>query len=148
MCLLVSVKRQEWALGDFDLASCFPCPPLRSPLFPSPVVQIIHPPASCNLRRPIGNMFYSFRGHAQDTETSEHHPASSGTQISSGHVLYESSLNYFSLYTIGRVRLQWVDTLTAHLAFDRSTRTLYVFRFPSFCVANILCKHDIQVLKK
>lgn len=57
------------------------------------------------------------------------------------HVLYESNLNYFSLFTIGRVKLKWVDTITAHLAFDRITRTLSVFCFPSFCAVRAM---DVQ----
>jgi hypothetical protein len=107
--------------------------------------------SSRDLRRPISKMFYSFRNHAEDVEESERHPASGGTQrsgSSSNDVLHESSLNYSSLFRIGRVRLKWVDTLTAHLAFDRSTRTLSVFRFPSYCVTNVLRKHDVKVLKK
>ncbi|KAH0556662.1 hypothetical protein GP486_005534 [Trichoglossum hirsutum] len=107
--------------------------------------------SSRDLRRPISKMFYSFQNHAKDVEEPEHHPACGGTQSGgsiSDDVLYQSSLNYFSLFTIGRVRLKWVDTLTAHLAFDRSTRTLSVFRFPSFCVANVLRGHDVKVLQK
>lgn len=107
--------------------------------------------SSRELRRPISKLFYSFRKHNEDVEELKHHLARDSSQnngSSSNDVLYESSLNYFSLFTIGRVRLKWVDTLAAHLAFDRSTRTLFVFRFPSFCVTNVLRKHDIKVLQK
>lgn len=108
--------------------------------------------SSKDLRRPISKMFYSFRNHVEDVEESEHQSACGGTKSSGSSnnddVLYESSLNFFSLFTIGRVRLKWVNTLTAHLAFDRSTRTLSVFRFPSLCVTNVLRKHDVKVLKK
>lgn len=109
--------------------------------------------SSKDFRRPISKLFYSFRNHVGGAEESEHHPASceiQGIEIeSSGNdVLYQSSLNNSSLFTIGRVRLKWVDILTAHLIFDRSTRTLSVFRFPSFCAANILGTHNIKVLNK
>lgn len=60
--------------------------------------------------------------------------------------LYESALNYSSLFTIGGVKIKWVDTLTAHLAFNRRTRTLSIFRFPSFCVANVLRHTDVKPL--
>jgi hypothetical protein len=93
--------------------------------------------SSKDFRRPISKMFYSFRNQAEHPEGPEHHPTSGGTKMSVGSsddVLYESSLSYASLFTMGRVRLEWVDRLTGHLAFDRSTRTLSVFRFPSFCV--------------
>lgn len=100
--------------------------------------------SSKDLRRPVSKFFYSFRNH--DLEEPEH-GNSSGAQSSSD-VLYESKLNYFSLFTIGQVKLKWVDTLSGHLAFDTATRTLSIFCFPSFCVANILRQHDVKVLKK
>lgn len=101
-----------------------------------------------DLRRPISKMFYSFRNHTDYVDGLE--PLSrNDVQRSEGisnEMLYESSLNYFSLFTIGRIRLKWVDTLTAHLDFDRQTRILSVFRFPSFCVANALRTKDLKIL--
>jgi len=47
--------------------------------------------------------------------------------------LFVSTINYYSLRTIGKVSLKWVDNLSCHLSFDSRTRTLSVFRFPSFC---------------
>jgi hypothetical protein len=103
-----------------------------------------------DLRRPISKMFYSFRNHTGYVEGLE--PFSQNeVQCSEGvsnEVLYESTLNYSSLFTIGRIRLKWVDTLTAHLDFDRQTRTLSVFRFPSFCVANVLRTKDLKILNR
>ncbi|KAI1420539.1 hypothetical protein F5Y12DRAFT_788172 [Xylaria sp. FL1777] len=48
-------------------------------------------------------------------------------------VIFVSTINYHSLRTIGNVRLKWVDNMSCHLEFDSRTRTLSVFRFPSFC---------------
>lgn len=65
------------------------------------------------------------------------------------YVLYESNLNYFSLFTIGRIKLKWVDTITAHLAFDRITRTLSVFCFPSFCAVRVMGgTRNVKVISK
>ncbi|KAF2722642.1 hypothetical protein K431DRAFT_266215 [Polychaeton citri CBS 116435] len=50
-----------------------------------------------------------------------------------GTTLFVSSFNYHSLRTIGKVRLIWIDNLSGHLTFEPKTRTLHVFRFPSFC---------------
>ncbi|KAK4039377.1 hypothetical protein C8A01DRAFT_47166 [Parachaetomium inaequale] len=113
-------------------------------------------------RRPLSKMFYSFRESALPAMEWQGGQADSG--LASGNpspgplpshargadddILYESSLNYFTLRTIGRVKLKWVDTLTAHLAFDRSTRTLSLFRYPSFCVANLLRTNDVAVLRR
>lgn len=62
--------------------------------------------------------------------------------------LYMPSLNYFSLLTVGRVRIRLVDTVTAHLAFDRPTRTLSIFRFPTFCVTNVHCSQGLEILQR
>ena len=48
-------------------------------------------------------------------------------------ILFVSTINYHSLRTIGKVTLKWVENLSCHLNFDSRTRTLSVFRFPSFC---------------
>ncbi|KAH8703632.1 hypothetical protein BGW36DRAFT_443975 [Talaromyces proteolyticus] len=106
--------------------------------------------ANSNLRRPIAKVFFYFQSNTTDVQKPGDYLANGGNQSSGGSsddVLYESSLNYSSLSTIGRVKLKWVDTLTAHLAFDRSTRVLSVYRFPSFCATKVLCNGDVQVLK-
>lgn len=48
-------------------------------------------------------------------------------------MLHVSSTNYFSLSIIGKIKVEWVDTLGSHLEFDPLQRTLYLFRLPSFC---------------
>lgn len=112
--------------------------------------------SSTDLRRPTSKMFNSYRVWPHNTANLE--PEYSGirapdiaTQAPSCNledVLHEPSLNYGSLSTISRVRIKWVDTLTAHLAFDRATRELSVYRYPSFCVAKILSKHKVKVLER
>ena len=37
-----------------------------------------------------------------------------------------------------RIRVQWVDTIALHLDYDQTTRTLSLFRYPSFCVHQYL----------
>jgi hypothetical protein len=54
-------------------------------------------------------------------------------------VLYVSSLNFSSLQVMGKIRLKWVDNINAHLDFDSRTRTLSIFRYPSFCALTTLC---------
>ena len=79
------------------------------------------------VRRPIPAVFRYFqRALARQQLTSK--PA-----IGESTVLFVSTINYHSLRTIGKVRLEWVDNLSCHLNFDSRTRTLSVFRFPSFC---------------
>lgn len=106
---------------------------------------------STALQRPLSSIFHRFQSPLEELDDSRSHLTNIGTQSNTGSsngVLYQSSLNYYSLFTIGRVRLDWVDTLAAHLAFDPSTSTLSVFRFPSFCAINVLRNSDIEVLKR
>ncbi|KAL1896519.1 hypothetical protein Sste5346_004553 [Sporothrix stenoceras] len=45
--------------------------------------------------------------------------------------LYPDQLNAHLLHTLLRVRFRWVDSLALHLDYDKSTRTLSLFAFPS-----------------
>lgn len=51
--------------------------------------------------------------------------------------LYPSELNAHLLHTLLRVRFRWVDTLALHLDYDRSSRTLSLFSFPSVCASQL-----------
>jgi hypothetical protein len=51
--------------------------------------------------------------------------------------LYPSELNAYLLHALLRVRFRWVDTLALHLDYDRSTRTLSLFSFPSMCISQL-----------
>ena len=42
-------------------------------------------------------------------------------------------VNAYMLQTLLRIDIRWVDTLSLHLDYDKSTRTLSLFRYPSFC---------------
>lgn len=95
---------------------------------------------SIEVEQPLPVLFHRFRDGAGKAEYSE------STQ--SDDVLYQSSLDYFSLLTIGRVKLKWVNTLSLHLAFNRSKRTLYIFRFPSYCAINVLFNSDTEFIKE
>lgn len=48
-------------------------------------------------------------------------------------LLYLSSLNLASLVNVGRIHIEWTDQLGSHLLFDPSSKTLKLFKFPSFC---------------
>ncbi|KAI9853127.1 MAG: hypothetical protein M1824_001540 [Vezdaea acicularis] len=48
--------------------------------------------------------------------------------------------NAYLLHSILRVEIRWVDTLAAHLDYDKSSRTLSLFRYPSFCIAMLQSK--------
>lgn len=54
--------------------------------------------------------------------------------LSSWLPLYPKETNSYLLQTLLRVQIRWVDTLALHLDYDKSTRTLSIFTFPSFCL--------------
>ncbi|KAH8720584.1 hypothetical protein HC256_000974 [Beauveria bassiana] len=68
-------------------------------------------------------------------ETSGHNE--SPEETAGNTTLYAASINLFSLDTIGRLKIKWVEDLSSHLHFDRQYRILSVFSLPTFCVASI-----------
>ncbi|KAI8950795.1 hypothetical protein F4801DRAFT_590148 [Xylaria longipes] len=48
-----------------------------------------------------------------------------------------STLNLHLLTTIGGVSVEWTDCLACHLELDKDARLVYLFRYPSFCRANL-----------
>ncbi|KAI0384928.1 hypothetical protein F5Y04DRAFT_292512 [Hypomontagnella monticulosa] len=102
-----------------------------------------------DLLRPLDKLFQKFRYSNEDVRSSAEPRGGTvrNARSSSDDTLYESSLNYFTLSTIGGIEIQWVDTITAHLAFDLQKRTLSIFRFPSFCIANVFRHSDIKALE-
>ena len=51
-------------------------------------------------------------------------------------VIQPGELNDFLLQSLAHIRIKWIDVLAPHLEFNKATNTLYLFRYPSFCVAN------------
>lgn len=48
-----------------------------------------------------------------------------------------ASFNAHLLVSIGGIKIEWVDSLACHLEFNKSSNTLFLFRYPSFCMANL-----------
>lgn len=92
-------------------------------------------------RRPITKLFGILRGLVKDA-------GSVSTLSADVDTIHESSVNFFSLHTVGRVRIKWVEDLTSHLAFDQQSRTLSVFCFPTFCVSSILRAQEVTILQQ
>lgn len=94
-------------------------------------------------RRPITKVFGILKGLLKDPESAGVVSAATDTDT-----IHESSVNFFSLNTIGRVQIKWVEDLTSHLAFDRQSRTLSVFCLPTFCVSSILRTQEVRILQQ
>ncbi|KAL8855985.1 MAG: hypothetical protein Q9178_007355 [Gyalolechia marmorata] len=52
-----------------------------------------------------------------------------------------SEFNAYMFQSMGHFKLKWVDTLSCHLEFDDRTKTVYLFRYPSFCLASHMTNH-------
>lgn len=58
--------------------------------------------------------------------------------------LISAEMNVYLLHTLLRVQIKWVDTLSLHLDFDKSSRTLSLFSCPSFCVQMLQSRGTIH----
>jgi hypothetical protein len=47
-----------------------------------------------------------------------------------------ASFNAKLLATVGGLTITWIDCLSCHLELDLASKTLFLFRYPSFCAAN------------
>src|SRR5271170_5287848 len=56
---------------------------------------------------------------------------------SSWHPINPAEMNAYLLYSFLKVNIRWVDTLALHLDYDKSSRTLSIFKYPSICAASI-----------
>ena len=57
-------------------------------------------------------------------------------------VLSADTFNAYLLTTVGGIRIQWTDSLACHLEVDADSKTLYLFRFPTFCSINLLVQEN------
>ena len=55
-------------------------------------------------------------------------------------------INASVLHGLAHLDLRWVDTLSLHLELDKEAKVLYLFRYPSFCVANLSTEGQMNVL--
>lgn len=94
-------------------------------------------------KRPIIKLFGILKSLIKD-----HDGVHAGSAATDTDTIHESSVNFLSLHTIGRVRIKWVEDLTSHLAFDRQSRTISVFCLPTFCVCSILRTQQVQILQQ
>lgn len=61
--------------------------------------------------------------------------AETSKMVASWMALWPQEINAYLLQVLLRVRFRWVDSLALHLDYDKSTRTLSLFAFPSFCAS-------------
>ena len=85
-------------------------------------------------KRAISVTFHGFKTQAWGRDVMKATPvAADGNED-----LYEASLNMRSLKLFGKVRIQWVTTMAAHLDFDPASRLLSLYQFPTLCALKCL----------
>jgi len=52
-------------------------------------------------------------------------------------VLSSRELNFALLQQFSGIKIKWIDNIAPHMELDTATGTLFLFRFPSFCLMNI-----------
>ncbi|KAJ5338733.1 hypothetical protein N7452_005461 [Penicillium brevicompactum] len=62
------------------------------------------------------------------------HTSELGSLASLWQPLHPEETNAYLLHVLLRVQIRWVDVLSLHLDYDKTTRTLSLFRYPSFCL--------------
>jgi hypothetical protein len=55
-------------------------------------------------------------------------------------VIVSKELNAHVLTKVCGIKLQWVDSLSCHLELDEQSGTLFLYRYPSFCVSSLQTK--------
>ena len=131
-CLMVIFAMLCWSSMilqpelTWNEAAVAPCLAIQQPPAEPPSLKIDF------VQRPIPAVFRNFQ-KALARRRLIRKPTRDG-----GTTLFVSTINYHSLRTIGKVSLRWVDDLTCHLSFDSRTRTLSVFRLPSFCACTTI----------
>jgi hypothetical protein len=53
-------------------------------------------------------------------------------------IVRPEEINVSLLHRFARIDIEWVDVIAPHLEFDKATNKLYLFKHPSFCMANLL----------
>lgn len=106
--------------------------------------------SSGDIRRPTSKMFHFYQHQTDDIHFSEYENGNARQTFPSNfeEILYEPSLNFYSLSTIGGIKIKWVDKLTAHLTLNRATRELSVYCYPSFCASKIIAQHQVDVIER
>jgi hypothetical protein len=135
LCWLTMTLRPSFEADPPSLACSFRQAGAREPLCQRQHMR--------EARRPVSRVLAAFKGNIWDDQAQSMVPASEENDT-----LYEGSLSFYGLHQFGRVTIEWVDVLGAHLQFDPASRCLCIFRFPSFCVLSALRRDTCPVLSR
>ena len=89
-------------------------------------------------RRPISNLL---RGYGPLLPTYEQ--VTRGIDSVESNTIRVSSLNYASLKMMAKVNIEWTPVLSSHLVFRPMSRTLMLYKFPTFCALHAISGKDL-----
>lgn len=58
-----------------------------------------------------------------------------------------AAFNAYLLTSLGGLSIKWIDSIACHLELDRDSDTIFLFRYPSFCVANTCTERPVTLHK-
>lgn len=96
-----------------------------------------------NARRPISRLI---RGFGQLLPTTDQ--VSAAIEKPSPDFIYSTHLNVYSLKLIDKIQIEWTNSIGCHLMFSPLSRTLTLYRFPSFCAMTCAMDTDGTALDK
>jgi hypothetical protein len=89
-------------------------------------------------RRPIASLL---RGYGHLLPSFEH--VTREIEHSESTLIRVSSLNFASLKMMAKVNIEWTPILVYHLVFRPMSRTLMVYKFPTFCAMHAVSKTNL-----
>lgn len=85
--------------------------------------------------RPLSVLLKAFGQLLPERSVNSTYRASeTGSMASVWQPLHPEETNAYLLHVLLHVNIRWVDILALHLDYDKTTRTLSLFRYPSFCL--------------
>lgn len=86
--------------------------------------------------RPLSVLFKYFGNLLPaKSQVTTHMAAEKSKNVVTWTALWPEETNAYLLQTLLHIHFRWVDCLTLHLDYDKSTQTLSLFRYPSLCAA-------------
>lgn len=129
---MVFTASREMAAGKFQIDLPPRCESIR------------HEQNMDNAVRPINRLVRGF-GASLLPSAEQAFPA---LEHSSGELIYASSMNIYSLRMIDKIRIHWTSSMGCHLMFNPLTRTLILYRFPTFCAMTCMPERGNMVCEK
>jgi hypothetical protein len=119
-CSLLFIPSRNISLGVFDLD------PQGSKCFSRTSITLE------SAQRPIDELLRSFGELLPKKRRDITHT----TEAPGSLKFHVSNLNIVTLKKLAGVKVIWVDTISAHLDFDPTTASLFIFKIPSYCKLN------------